>query len=136
LTEGYGTALSARGTPGYWHAPAGVGPPSLRLVALAQEQTRRAWLGSVLLLVGLGLAWALQYTPRVLGWVQALWPEQLVGLGLFVYLLDGRLPAAAALVLLGAVARSFYLLRAAAALWPRHAPQTAPATPGSAGSAT
>src|SRR5262249_43784821 len=83
-------------------------------------------LGSALLLLGLGLAWGLQYWPRVRGWVQALWPEQLVGLGLLVYFLDGRLPVAAALVLLGAGARLFYLLRAAAALWPRHAARTTP----------
>jgi hypothetical protein len=135
LAAGRGTALTARGTPSYWQAPAGVGPPRVRLAAVSEQHTRQAWLGSGLLLILLALAWGLQYLPRGLAWVQALWPEQLLGLGLLAYWLDGPLLAAAGLFLVGAGARLFYLLRAAAAFWPRHSVRPAPSG-GSSGSAT
>jgi hypothetical protein len=134
--EGHGVSLSAQGTPSHWQAAAGAGPPSVRLAAVPEQHAQRAWLGSGLLLLLVGLAWGLQYAPRVLAWVQALWPEQALGLGLVVYYLGGPLLAAAALAVIGGCARLFYLSRGALNLWSRNATKAAPAVGGSSGSAT
>jgi hypothetical protein len=70
-----------RGTPTYWHAGAGSLVPHLQLVAVQFQQTQQALglSGLVLLLILIG--WLLSYFPRLVSWLQALWPEQLILFG-------------------------------------------------------
>jgi hypothetical protein len=131
-----GGALSAQGTPQYWQAAGDVGPPFVHLTATAQQQVWGAWLGSGWLVVLLGLAWALAYSPRWLAWVQALWPEQVACCGLLLHYLEGPLPAAVGLVALAAIARLYYLVRWAAVRWPRHPAKGMPPVAGASTSVT
>jgi hypothetical protein len=102
--------LGKQGTPTYWQVgedPRAV--PQIRLIAIEADQRRQALGYSALLLILLVLACILPAYPRAVSWLWSTWPEQLLLLGGLIWLLRGADVVAAFLILLGVIARLFYL---------------------------
>jgi hypothetical protein len=79
--EPHADALPERGLPLFWQGGAGEEMPVLHLTTPQSQHFRRSVAGSLLVLLLLLVAWLLSRSPGVLGWVRALWPEQMVLLG-------------------------------------------------------
>jgi hypothetical protein len=117
--------LGQQGTPTYWHAADDQREPRLRLVRVQTEQTRQAFGYSGIVLIFFLVGWILPYYPRVLAWVQAFWPEQMMLLGGLGWLVRGENLAVAFVLLIGVAARLVYLGRWIALRWRRPAPASA-----------
>jgi hypothetical protein len=133
LVEASGDLLVEEGIPTYWQAGAGMGVPHLRLVAVGVQQTQKALGLSGLLVILVLLAWIVSYFPRIVAWVQAFWPEEMVFLGCLGWLWLGHL-AFPVLCVVGIVARLIYLGRWGLAFLHKPTPATPSTGSGSAAS--
>ena len=111
-----------RGTPAYWRATQPGAPPP---VTLAAASTRSAEWGVRLLWVYLGLlagAALLNLSPRLAHATRAVWPEQMLFLGVAGWALLGPAWTIAFLILLGIVGRLVHLAAWLGSLRPRPVP--------------
>lgn len=102
--------LAARGTPVRWFGPPEAAGPLLLHDGTADARWYR-WLATACLLALAAVAWVLAHWPRVLGWVQIFWPEQLVALAALLWLTTGLGWVAGGLALTGVYARLVFLYR-------------------------
>jgi hypothetical protein len=102
--------LVEEGIPTYWQAGAGTVVPHLHLVSVQVQRTQQALGLSGLLVVLVLLAWIMSYFPRIVAWVQAFWPEEMVFLGWLGWLWFNHM-AFPILYVAGIVARLIYLGR-------------------------
>jgi hypothetical protein len=122
--------LSGSGWVTYWQGPSGVPGLRLGLTSVEEESRPRTVLASLGLLLVLGGVWGLGRLPRVLGWVQFFWPEQLVGLGILV----GQFYGLGYLLILPGVAGRMAYVASWLWAWGRAAgPAATPAPTGSQG---
>jgi hypothetical protein len=106
-----GSLLPERGTPTHWWATTLAPAPRLHLEAEREQQVRQSWaVAGVWLIVLLGV-WVVSYCPRILAWVWATWPEQMVVLGVVGWQLLGVSLLAVCLIWLGLSTRLFYFGR-------------------------
>ncbi|MBV9123379.1 MAG: hypothetical protein JO112_08485, partial [Planctomycetes bacterium] len=97
------------GTPTYWQAAAPGGVPRLALTALEVRTIHQdVWL-SLGLLALFGLIWMLPRHPWLRTWVQGLWPEEMIVLGLLGWQLVGPAWAFLFLAALGLCGRLVHL---------------------------
>jgi hypothetical protein len=101
--------LADQGIPTYWHAEADTRVPSLHLVAVAADRTRRASGLTGLLVVAVLLAWVISYFPRIVRGIHALWPEEMVLLGLLGWYWGHAEAVFGLLILAGLGARLCYM---------------------------
>ena len=126
-----GDSLPERGTPLRWLSASNAAAPPLLLTPLAEQQTHRAAVASLLLALLLVLIWALAHFPGALGWVRTFWPEQAALLGFLGWQTYGPTLPLLALIVLGVAARLLFLgLRLLSAL---HRPPVEAARKGSTG---
>jgi hypothetical protein len=109
-----------QGTPSYWRGELRT-IPLLQLTASEVQQTQRAFGLTALFVVLLLLAWTLPYFPRLVSWLFALWPEQLVLLGALGWLMISPNLAFGFLAVVGIGARLVYTGRWLVALTRRRA---------------
>jgi hypothetical protein len=99
-----------QGTPTYWKLNDDRSSlPSVHLVAIEAEQRWQALGYSGLLLILLVLACILPAYPRVVSWLWASWPEQLILLGALIWLLRSESLAMVPIVFTGVLARLIYV---------------------------
>ena len=78
-----------QGTPVYWKTAGPPAAPALTLVALREEQDRRALIVSGVLLALILAVWGLSFFPTAGAWARAFWPEQVLAAALLGWLLAG-----------------------------------------------
>jgi hypothetical protein len=124
-----GDPLPERGTPLRWQTGAKTDAPGLLLTPQSDQQTKRAFGLSVLLVLLLLAVWALAHLPGMLAWVRAFWPEQLALLGCLGWQTYGPALPLLLLVAVGVSARLLFLGRRLLALI--HRPPSDPSHGGS-----
>jgi len=114
-----------QGTPSYWEAATSDGLPQIQLIALEVQQTQRAFGLTGLILVVFLIAWTLPHFPRLVAWMRALWPEELILCALLGMLVYHPNLGFWLIVLFGILARLIYTTAWGLALLHRRMPATA-----------